>query len=322
MASTATKPAQGPPARQLRAVTGRIESPLRILLHGVEGIGKTTWASKAPAPVFICAEAGTDELDVHRHAFDDNGRTAPETWAEVLGALRDLAELPHDRRTVVVDTADALEALCWKKLCVENSKANIEEFGYGKGYIAALNEWRVLLSALERLRRDRGMGVILIAHSLIKPFKNPEGDDYDRYELKLHIKAGGLMKEWVDDVLFAHYETFAVKNDKGQIKGVSSGARVIETVRTAAWDAKNRHSLPATLQMDIARGAQAFVEMVRARHDPKQLRESITAKLAELADNEVTAKVQQLVDAAKDNAAELASIDNRMTATLKARKGA
>lgn len=321
MGKPATQPAAQPApplARQLKVHRGRIDSPLRVLLGGIEGIGKTTWGAKAPRPIFICVESGTDELDVERYVFDADGRTEPRTFAEVLDAIRDLAELAHEYQTIVVDTVDALEALIWRAVCVKAGKSNIEEFGYGKGYIAALDEWRAFLAALERLRRERRMHIILIAHTHIRPFKNPEGDDYDRHELKLHLKAGGLLKEWVDDILFAHYETYAVKGaGETKAKGISTGARVVETQRTAAWDAKNRHSLPSTLPLDY----DAFAAAVKKRGgDAAELRAAIGAKLEELGDAEVTAKVQKLVEAAGDNAVELATIDNRMTATLSARR--
>lgn len=318
----ATAAQAAPPARQLQVLKGRIDAPLRILLGGVEGVGKTTWGAKAPRPIFLGVESGSNEMDVERFIFgveaDGKPRTEPQTAAEVLGALRELAEVEHDRQTVVIDTLDALEPLIWRAVCVKGNKSNIEEFGYGKGYVAALDEWRAFLAALERLRRERRMGVILIAHTHIKTFKNPEGDDFDRHELKLHTKAGGLLKEWCDDVLFAHYETYAVKGtDERKAKGISTGARVVETVRTAAWDAKNRHSLPATLPLDF----DAFDAAVKARGgDPAELRARIEAKLAELGDAEVTGKVQPLMAAAGNNSAELAVIDERMTATLAQRR--
>jgi hypothetical protein len=319
---TATQPTAPPattPQRQLQVLKGRIDAPLRILLGGIEGIGKTTWGSKAPKPIFLGIESGSNELDVERFVFDaDTGRTEPESWPEVQTALRDLATLPHDYQTLVVDTVDALEPMMWRTICVRGNKSNIEEFGYGKGYVAALDEWRIFLSDLERLRRERKMHVVLVAHTHIKLFKNPEGDDYDRHEFKLHIKAGGLLKEWCDDVLFAHYETYAVKGDgERKAKGISTGARVVETVRTAAWDAKNRHNLPSTLSLDY----DAFAAAVKQRGgDPAEIRKSIAAKLAELGDADVAGKVQQLVDAAGDSSADLATIDNRMTATLAQRR--
>mgnify|MGYP003622123438 FL=1 len=35
----------------------------RILVHGVAGVGKTTFAAGAPAPVFVCTEDGLGTLE-------------------------------------------------------------------------------------------------------------------------------------------------------------------------------------------------------------------------------------------------------------------
>ncbi len=46
--------------------TGRIEKPIRVLMYGTDGVGKTTFAADAPGPVFLAAEDGTAQLDVAR----------------------------------------------------------------------------------------------------------------------------------------------------------------------------------------------------------------------------------------------------------------
>ncbi len=318
----AAKPQGLPPVRRMnlaKLVKGKQETPLRVLLFGVEGVGKSSWATKAQSPVFLCAESGTDDLDVERLPLPDG--QFEWTWADINEAVRALTEDAHNHKTLVIDTIDAIEPLLWSFLCKRDGKDSIESYGYTKGYIAAIDEWRVFLASLERLRRVRGMNVILIGHSYIKPFKNPEGEDYDRYELKLHNKAAGLIKEWVDDVLFAHYETFAVKADESKLtraKGYSTGARVVETNRTAAWDAKNRHSLPARLALDY----DDFIAAVKAHRpvDPKVLLASIAEKLAALDSTEISLKVSIDVNKAAGDSVELAKIDNRLTATLNARK--
>ncbi len=315
MTTTATTKATAPPRRMnvADAVKGVLDVPDRILIHGVEGIGKTTFAAAFPASIIVEAEReGSARIDADR--------LQPENWAEILECVQSLTVDKHEHRTLVIDTGDAAEALLWEFMCRRDNKASIEDYGYGKGYVAALNEWRVFLGALERLRRERRMGIVIVAHSFIKTFKNPEGDDFDRYELKMHAKAAGLLKEWCDAVLFAHYETYAVKADeKKAAKGISTGARVIHTQRTAAWDAKNRYSLPPMLPLDYAVFAAAVTR--RQVADPATLRASIAAKLEQLGDETMSAKVIALVDQAKDDAEALAKIDNRMTATLSSRKG-
>src|SRR5262245_22384966 len=95
----------------LDAVTkGKITTPQRIVLFGVEGIGKSTFGACAPAPIFLCSERGTEHLDVTR-------LPEPLAWRDVLDACRVLANEPHAYRTLVIDTLDWLEPLCWAETC-------------------------------------------------------------------------------------------------------------------------------------------------------------------------------------------------------------
>lgn len=293
-------------------VGGPVLKPLRLLLYGVDGVGKSTFASGSDAPVFIGLEDGTSTLDVKR--FPE-----PADWLEVLSALDELATADHPYRTVVIDTLDWLEPLCWAFICAgKRDKAGkpvetIEDFGFGKGYIAALDAWRVLLSKLDRLRSERGMAIILIAHSWIKPFKNPTGEDYDRFEIKIHKGAAGLVREWADAVLFATHETHTYQKDKqAPVKGISTGARVMWTQRRAAFDAKNRHDLPETLPLDWS----SYAEAVAARQplDPALLVKQIEGLLADQ-DPELQTRVRAAI-AADGSASALARVLNKLSAML------
>jgi hypothetical protein len=245
-------------------VKGRQKEPWRLLLAGVEGIGKSTFGAAAPKPVFLDAEGGTGHLDVQRFP-------RPTNLADVHEALRELTDGEHAFETLVVDTVDWLEPLVWQHICQRDNKADIEDYGYGKGYQAALDEWRPLIAALERLEKARGMNIVLLAHTQLKTFKNPQGEDFDRYELKLHQKAGGLLKEWVKAVLFANFEQYAVKAEKdknnkfARAKGISTGQRLIYTERDAAYDAKNRYALPPQIALNweafITAAANGAVEL-------------------------------------------------------------
>jgi DNA polymerase III delta prime subunit len=295
-------------------VKGKISQPLRLILYGPPGIGKSTFASNAPAPIFIGAEKGTAQLDVNRFP-------QPEKWDDVFDAMIVLGTQKHDYKTLVLDTVDWLEPLCHRFICEKESEGksenqkitSIDAFGYGRGYNLALDQWRKLLTFLERLCDKQGMNIILLAHSQIRNFKNPEGEDFDRYEMKLHHKAGGLLQEWADEVLFANYETFTTET-KGRVRGLSSGMRLIHTVRTAAFDAKNRHDLPDQLPL-------AWPDYEAATRDSKpadvaELKRAI-GELIETVDAETKAKAEETVKAAGNDAARLAQILNRLRALSK-----
>ena len=165
---------------------------------------------------------------------------------------------------------------------LETYEAGIEDFGYGKGYQVALDEWRVICSRLDELRRARGMAVIALAHATVRTFKNPLDDDFDRYQLKMHEKSAGFLREWFDAVMFAQHET-AVERQKdaggkvvGRGKGSSTGVRLLHTVEQAGFHAKNRYGLPAELELRWEKFAGALRDALAASGKaPRELRREI-----------------------------------------------
>jgi hypothetical protein len=222
---------------------GKVVKPDRVLLTGTEGIGKTTFASCAEKPIFLAAEDGIAQMDVS--SFPE-----PHAISEVYEAIRCLRQDKHDHKTFVVDTLDWLEPLIFEEVCKRNDWVNIEAPGYGKGYAVAVDEVRKLLADLDTLRAERGMEIILLAHTQIKIFNNPNGPDYSRYELAVNRQSAAVYKQWADSVLFACFEE-VVKKEKGEAKAKAhaTGARVIHTERRAAWDAKNRYNLPEVIPL-------------------------------------------------------------------------
>lgn len=241
-------------------VTGKQALPRRVMVYGVHGIGKTTFGAMAPNPIFIQTEDGLANLEAPRFplatAFDD-----------VMAAVMGLYSEQHDYRTVVVDSADWLEQLIWKEIVRRRPTTDrgrdvtsIEDYGFAKGYVYALEPWREVLDGLNALRNERGMMVILIAHAKIERFENPETDAYDRYSPRLNKHASALLQEWCDEVLFATYRVHTRQTDEGfdktRTRGIGTGDRIIRTTERPAHMAKNRLSLPEEMPLDFAAYAE------------------------------------------------------------------
>jgi hypothetical protein len=301
---------------------GRVQQPIRVLLYGEPGVGKSTFAANAPSPIFIGSEDGTSQLDV--------ARVEPKNWNETLEIVRTLGTESHEYQTIVIDTIDWLEPKLWDYICrrdnlafkskliQKDNKTSIEAYGFGKGYTVAVEEWRMLLSYLDRLRSVKQMHVILLGHSHVGKHKNPEGDDYGRFTPKVHEKASGLIKEWCDAVLFARYEVFAVKDDdSNRAKAVGSGARVLCTEHRPAFDAKNRFGLPEKLPLswdDFASGVNLTTPEIEVK--ATALRRECEALCDQLAEAEITTKTNEYIEKHRTNLPKLNELKNRLAVKL------
>lgn len=233
-------------------------SPPLAMVYGTHGVGKTSFAASAPAPIFLQTEDGLGLIDAPTFGV-------LKTFDEVMQAISSLYSEDHAFQTLVLDSTDHLEPLVWAQACKDNAWANIETPGYGRGYVAALDIWRLLLDGLRALRDEKKMSVILIAHSSVSRFDSPDSEPYDRYSPKMHKAASALLQEAMDIVMFANYRINTVKTDVGFNKkvtrAVGGGERVLYTEERPAFLAKQRYNLPPSIPMlwaDFVAGVPFF----------------------------------------------------------------
>ena len=242
-----------------RVQRGRASKPPRILCYGVEGIGKSTFGAQAPKPIFIQTEDGLDEINCDRFPL-------AATYDDVVSALGELRDEKHDYETVVIDSLDWLERLVWDKLCLQHGVTSIEKVdgGYARGYTHALTCWREVIDHFNEIRNTRGMIVLLIAHSKVERFEDPESSPYDRYSPRLHKHAKALVSEWCDAVLFATRKIRTQSEDAGFNRkrtiahaiGKDGGERILRCVGGPSCVAKNRYGIVEELPLSWA----AFIE--------------------------------------------------------------
>lgn len=291
------------PKKELRR--GRIKSPFRILLHGMEKSGKSTFAMGAPQPLWLGREHGTEHLSIDRLPVPETLRAALETIDEVARGEWDDA-VGAKVQTLVVDPIGWFEPLMHLAVTGDLSIPLASwGGGFGKGFSAALDQWRLFLKALERAWLA-GLNIIIIAHTETKSFDDPEGANYKRYELALeNQKAAGLLKQWVDHILFAKREAFG-KTDAAskKTKAYGSAARMLYTEWTPAYDAGNRAMLPPELPLSWSAFAEALANGI---DQIEKLRKQIDEGLAELGDADVEKKVRAWLTEPNVNVAAVAN---------------
>lgn len=227
---------------------GKVRKAKKVVIYGPEGIGKSTFASRFPDPVFIDTEGSTNDMGVAR-------LPRPTSWNMLFEAIEYVKNNPGVCKTLVIDTIDWAELLCVEHICALHNKKGIEDFGYGNGYVYTKEEFGRFLNRLSDLI-EAGINVVLTAHAQLRKFEQPdELGAYDRWELKLGKKTSSqtspLVKEWADMLLFANYKTYSIAVDKdGKKHKAQGGRRVMYTQHHPCWDAKNRFGLPEECEFD------------------------------------------------------------------------
>lgn len=238
-------------------ITGRKPEPPRLVLYGMEGIGKSTFGAGFPNAIFVQTEDGLGNIDCSRFPLC-------ERWEEVARQLAALKDETHEFRTVVVDSVDWLERLIWDRVCRDQKVDSIEAIGYGRGYTHALTYWRQFLTALDALRREKKMIVLLLAHAIAEDYADPEVQGIKRFTPRLHKTARSLIAEYVDLILLATRQF-------GAANGELNNPRVVKTEPSPYQVAKSRYSIPAVLPLDASAVLNSIQNSLKEPQNENQL---------------------------------------------------
>lgn len=223
-------------------------TPSKVVLYGVEGVGKTTLANQFPSPLFIDTEGSTSKIQPQPSRMPD-----VDGYRGFKIQLNKILTNKHPYKTLVIDSIDWMEKWVEDYVCAQASCNSIEDFGYGKGYKLVEEEFMKLLGFLDRIMLERSMHILLIAHSVVRQSSEPGiATAYDRYELNLGKKTLPLIKQWADALLFANFRRIVVDGKRGE-KTIAVGGkeRILYCNHTAVIDAKNRFGLDDQIPMAI-----------------------------------------------------------------------
>ncbi len=304
----------------MEIIQGMREKPLNMVLIGVPGIGKTTFAAEAPDPLFVGAEEN-DEIEAKR-------LKQVTTFAEFEEQLRWVRDTKPNVKTLVIDTLDSIEMLLHNQILAGDSSAkgniNRAHGGYGAALnIAAAELMRLRDQYLKPIRDVNGLNIIMLAHAKkTTAVDTLIGLQYDTYELNLHSKAQGIFVDWVSCVLFASYINTKLEDDNSdKVFAASEGYRVLLTEKRPGHLGKNRFNLPYELPFTKEDPFNPFMKLVKDFYagklpSPESVRQNIIGLLENIADNpkepDFKTKVTASVEAAGDNVKRLMFIRDKL----------
>lgn len=250
--------------------------PNRYVLHGREGWGKTSFAAMMPNPLFLQTRGETGLETLINAGQLPEVPHLPEimSWQELLDVLQWVRESEHSYKTLAIDALNGAERLCHEHVCHRDFSDDWTDkgfMGYMRGFEVSLADWRLFLGLLDSIRIERRMTIMLLCHTKVTTFKNPEGADFDRYQPDMSPKTWSLTHKWADVVMFGNFETIVGSVNENKKTGAQKGkgisqTRLLLTENHAAYDAKNRLGLAPEIEMgnSPAEAWKAFKDAVIA----------------------------------------------------------
>ena len=272
---TAPSPAQKPPAKTFKVETwdGKGEGE-KVIAYAASGMGKTTLASMAPAPVFIGLDDGGRKIKNPITGQPINRIPGVESFQDVRDALHQPG-LFTTAKTIVIDTGTILELLAIQHVIdtIPHEKAGVkiehlDDYGYGKGYVHLFDTMRLIFQDLDTLVRQ-GKNVVLLCQQCPVVIANAAGSNYLQDGPKLYAPGPdskqsftirGFTCEWADHVIRIGYlqqQVVGARTDKdgkehaGKLTGSTKRA-IFTTPSDPSYFAKSRTLTEPVISFDTA----------------------------------------------------------------------
>jgi hypothetical protein len=251
--------------------TGIQQTGQRLVIAGVEKIGKTTLACGAPKPLLVPLEVGFAAMSIPKTRM-------PTSFAEVMGLIGEVKLAcmagTFPAKSLIFDTGTALERLIDLQTIEDDPKSKQQKLtmetahgAYGKAYAHSNMLFDKMLKELDELAIYGGLNIIITAHVFASRGIDPIHGEYDTYDLLLHSpknqKTHGkreMLTQWAD-LIGLLYEPMFVSKGEGETmaRGQSLGrGRVLGVSRTPSYVAGNRYGLNGEIPVPLVNGWNAL----------------------------------------------------------------
>lgn len=162
---------------------------IKMVLFGGPGVGKSTFASKAPNPLFLTTDGNFEWL-----GLPDKNHIRLSTYNQFKLTVNDLINTnKYDEfNTVIVDLTEDLYVWAEYEFCKKNNIEHIGDYkSMGAGYSVVRRDFFAQISKLISVDKH----VILISHEYVKVEKNRVGAELTKY---LPSNKMSLDKQWDD----------------------------------------------------------------------------------------------------------------------------
>lgn len=160
-----------------------------ILIYGAPKVGKTSFSVQMPKNLLLGFEHGFNALGGIK-AVDIDKWT---TFKQVIRQLRQ-PEAKEMYSTITIDTATIAYTMCEDFICTQQNINRIGDLPYGAGYGLVEKEFQDCLRQITQM----GYGIVLIAHSVPRVEKTPEGSEIEIVSPDLPKRGYKVINQLVD----------------------------------------------------------------------------------------------------------------------------
>ena len=160
-----------------------------ILIYGAPKVGKTSFSVQMPKNLLLAFEHGFNALGGIK-AVDIDKWT---TFKQVIRQLRQ-PEAKEMYSTITIDTATIAYTMCEDFICTQQNINRIGDLPYGAGYGLVEKEFQDCLRQITQM----GYGIVLIAHSVPRVEKTPEGSEIEIVSPDLPKRGYKVINQLVD----------------------------------------------------------------------------------------------------------------------------